>query len=101
MDIVASPVDQNIIVSTGADTTIRFWSLDPAHKKQPCSIILAGEGHRETVLNIVNTILTQSRQSADGIQGIPPYGSLPSLRWHGSLREPGMQCPPHLPYPTK
>jgi polycomb protein EED len=62
MDIVASPVDQNIIVSTGADTTIRFWSLDPAHKKQPCSIILAGEGHRETVLNIVNTSLAESRK---------------------------------------
>ncbi|KAF8545030.1 WD40-repeat-containing domain protein, partial [Trichophaea hybrida] len=52
MDIVTSPLDQSIIVTTGADTTIRFWSIDPKHQKQPCSIICAGEGHRETVLTI-------------------------------------------------
>ncbi|KAI5845374.1 WD40-repeat-containing domain protein [Tricharina praecox] len=52
MDLVTSPIDQSIIVTTGADTTIRFWSLDPAHQKQPCSIICAGEDHRETVLTI-------------------------------------------------
>jgi len=53
MDLVTSPIDQGIIVTTGADTTIRFWSLDPAHQKQPCSIVCAGEDHRETVLTIV------------------------------------------------
>ena len=55
MDLVTSPLDQSIIATTGGDTTIRFWSIDPRHRKQPCSIICAGEGHRETVLTIVST----------------------------------------------
>ena len=53
MDLVTSPIDQSIIVSTGADTSIRFWSIGPKHVKQPCAIICSGEGHRETILTIV------------------------------------------------
>lgn len=29
-----------------------FWSLDPKNSKQPCALICAGEGHRETILSI-------------------------------------------------
>jgi hypothetical protein len=53
MELVTHPLDQNIIVSTGSDTTIMFWSLDPKNSKQPCALICAGEGHRETILSIV------------------------------------------------
>lgn len=53
MDLATSPIDQSIIVTTGADTAIRFWSIDPKHEKQPCAIICSGEGHRETILTIV------------------------------------------------
>ena len=55
MEIVTSPLDQNIVVTASADTTIRFWSIDRKHKKQPCFLMCAGEGHRETVLSVVST----------------------------------------------
>lgn len=53
MDIQLHPCDQNIIASAAADCTIRIWSIDKKHRQQPCLIVCAGEGHRETILSIV------------------------------------------------
>lgn len=52
MEILLSPVDQTLIASASADSTVRVWSIDPAHKRQPCALVCAGEGHKETILSI-------------------------------------------------
>lgn len=46
-----SPTNPHILASGSEDCTVRIWSLDPAHEKQPCAAILAGDGHRETILS--------------------------------------------------
>lgn len=55
-DLAVSPVNPCILVSASADNTVRIWSLDPAHKEQPCTILCAGEGHLDTVLSIVSVV---------------------------------------------
>ncbi|RPB23117.1 WD40 repeat-like protein [Terfezia boudieri ATCC MYA-4762] len=52
MDLEISPTDPNILASASADSSIRIWSLDPKHRQQPLACVLAGEGHRETVLTL-------------------------------------------------
>jgi hypothetical protein len=50
-----SPVNPYILASASEDSTVRIWSLDPAHAKQPCAAILEGDGHRSTVLSLVRS----------------------------------------------
>lgn len=52
MEILLSPCSQRLLASASADSTVRIWSLDPEHARQPCALICAGEGHRETILSI-------------------------------------------------
>ncbi|TGZ83900.1 WD40 repeat-like protein, partial [Ascodesmis nigricans] len=52
MCVRTHPQDQDIIVSTGMDATVRFWTLDPKYEKQPCVLILAAEGARDTILTM-------------------------------------------------
>jgi len=47
-----SPLDQSLLASCAADQTVRIWSIDSRHQKQPCVLICAGEGQRETILSI-------------------------------------------------
>ncbi|OHW96750.1 WD domain-containing protein [Colletotrichum incanum] len=51
-DVVTSPIDPLIIASCSDDTTVRIWSLDPKHEKQPCLCILGGEGHYWNLLTL-------------------------------------------------
>ncbi|KAG6365967.1 hypothetical protein INS49_000143 [Diaporthe citri] len=51
-DLATSPQDPRIIASASDDTTIRIWSLGPAHAKQPCLCLLGGEGHSWSLLSI-------------------------------------------------
>ncbi|RDA85599.1 hypothetical protein CP532_0895 [Ophiocordyceps camponoti-leonardi (nom. inval.)] len=51
-DLATSPVDSSIIASASDDTSIRIWSIDPVHRKQPCLCILAGEGHSWNLLTL-------------------------------------------------
>jgi polycomb protein EED len=52
-DLAVSPVNPRILASASTDGTVRIWSLDPAHKKQPTAAIFFGEGgHKETVLSL-------------------------------------------------
>ncbi|PSS25870.1 hypothetical protein M430DRAFT_134729 [Amorphotheca resinae ATCC 22711] len=51
-DLAISPINPQILASASDDLTVRIWSLDPAHEKEPCAAILAGDGHREKVLTI-------------------------------------------------
>lgn len=53
-DLKFSPTNPQILASACEDSTVRIWSLDPAHAKQPCIAILAGDGHRETILSLVS-----------------------------------------------
>lgn len=52
-DLATSPTNPEILASASADNTVRIWSLNPAHKKQPCAVLCAGEDHLDTVLSIV------------------------------------------------
>jgi polycomb protein EED len=56
-DLAVSPTNPNILASASADNTVRIWSLNPAHKKQPCAVLCAGEGHLDTVLSVVRICL--------------------------------------------
>lgn len=51
--MAVSPINPYILASASEDSTVRIWSLDPAHAKQPCAAILEGDGHRSEVLTIV------------------------------------------------
>ncbi|KAF2734581.1 WD40 repeat-like protein [Polyplosphaeria fusca] len=51
-ELAVSPTDTNILASCGADRSVRVWTLDPAHQKQPMAAICYGEGHKEAVLTI-------------------------------------------------
>ncbi|KAL0944209.1 embryonic ectoderm development protein [Colletotrichum truncatum] len=51
-DVATSPIDPLIIASCSDDTTVRIWSLDPKHEKQPCLCILGGEGHYWNLLTL-------------------------------------------------
>ncbi|PMD47551.1 WD40 repeat-like protein [Hyaloscypha variabilis F] len=51
-DLAVSPINPHILASASEDSTVRIWSLDPAHDAQPCAAILEGDGHRETVLSL-------------------------------------------------
>jgi polycomb protein EED len=52
-DLAVSPTNPEILASASADNIVRIWSLNPAHKKQPCAVLCAGEGHLDTVLSVV------------------------------------------------
>ncbi|EJT68778.1 hypothetical protein GGTG_13655 [Gaeumannomyces tritici R3-111a-1] len=52
-DLATSPDNPLIIASASDDTTVRIWSLDPVHAKQPCVCILGGEGHSWNLLSVV------------------------------------------------
>ncbi|KAI5838728.1 WD40-repeat-containing domain protein [Morchella snyderi] len=52
MEILVSPTDQAILASASADSTVRLWNIDARYTRQPCALICAGEGHRETILSI-------------------------------------------------
>ncbi|TVY64271.1 Polycomb protein eed, partial [Lachnellula suecica] len=51
-DLIISPKTPYILASASNDSSVRIWSLDPAHAKQPCTVILDGYGHRETVMSL-------------------------------------------------
>ncbi|KAL8381520.1 hypothetical protein RB595_005675 [Gaeumannomyces hyphopodioides] len=51
-DLATSPDNPLIIASASDDTTVRIWSLDPVHAKQPCVCILGGEGHSWNLLSV-------------------------------------------------
>ncbi|KAI9678303.1 MAG: hypothetical protein M1817_006248 [Caeruleum heppii] len=51
-DIAISPISPLILASASEDHSIRLWTLDGRYEKQPCALICAGEGHKETVLTV-------------------------------------------------
>ncbi|KAL1892195.1 hypothetical protein Sste5346_007151 [Sporothrix stenoceras] len=51
-DLATCPTNPHLIVSASDDTTVRLWSLDPVHKKQPCVCLLGGEGHSWNLLSV-------------------------------------------------
>ncbi|KAK4156238.1 WD40-repeat-containing domain protein [Chaetomidium leptoderma] len=51
-DLATSPDNPLIIASASDDTSIRIWSLAPAHEKQPCVGILGGESHSYDLLSV-------------------------------------------------
>ncbi|RPA87497.1 WD40 repeat-like protein [Ascobolus immersus RN42] len=52
LDLQISPTNPTLLASSSADSSIRIWSLDKTHEKQPCAAILAGNSHREHILSI-------------------------------------------------
>ncbi|KAF3767864.1 WD40 repeat-like protein, partial [Cryphonectria parasitica EP155] len=50
-DLATSPDNPRIIASASDDTTVRLWSLEPVHARQPCVCLLGGEGHSWSLLS--------------------------------------------------
>ncbi|CAK7269227.1 hypothetical protein SEPCBS119000_003462 [Sporothrix epigloea] len=51
-DLATSPTNPHLVVSASDDTTVRLWSLNPVHAKQPCVCLLGGEGHSWNLLSV-------------------------------------------------
>ncbi|KAI9830663.1 MAG: hypothetical protein M1826_004492 [Phylliscum demangeonii] len=51
-DLALSPISTTIIASGSEDATIRLWTLEDRYRWQPCAVICAGPGQRESVLTI-------------------------------------------------
>lgn len=64
--MVTSPENPRIIASASDDTTVRVWSLDPVHAKQPCVCLLGGEGHSWALLSAVSVKCVRGPSSRPG-----------------------------------
>lgn len=51
-DLAISPLSTSLLASCAEDTTVRLWSLEHAHEKNPCVALFAGEGHKWPVMAI-------------------------------------------------
>ncbi|OAA64300.1 embryonic ectoderm development protein [Niveomyces insectorum RCEF 264] len=51
-DLATSPANPHLVASASDDTTVRIWSLDPVHRRQPCVCLLGGEGHSWNLLSV-------------------------------------------------
>jgi WD40 repeat protein len=82
-DLAISPINLEILASCSADDTIRLWSLNPVHEKEPCVALFAGEGHRATILSIVRIYAMYHGTLSLRIKGLPSNGSIYTLRRRG------------------
>ncbi|KAF2489319.1 WD40 repeat-like protein [Lophium mytilinum] len=51
-DLAISPLNPRILASGSMDHSIRIWSLDPSHKKNPTMVKCGGGGHKEGILAV-------------------------------------------------
>ncbi|KAL1296983.1 hypothetical protein AAFC00_004582 [Neodothiora populina] len=51
-DLAVSPRSSTLLASGSADYSIRLWTLNPRHQKQPCAAILGGGGHTQPILTL-------------------------------------------------
>ena len=86
-DLAVSPLSPSILASASLDYSVRFWSLDPAHDKQPCMLICGGEGHREGLLSLVWAAL-RPEYSAYCFTGLSCVWSLSSYWGDGQRNQP-------------
>ncbi|PSN69298.1 WD40 repeat-like protein, partial [Corynespora cassiicola Philippines] len=49
-DLVVSPIDPDLVASASFDCSVRIWSLDPDHRRQPLAAQCHGLGHNEGLL---------------------------------------------------
>lgn len=64
--MATSPDNPRVIASASDDTTVRIWSLDAAHAKQPCICLLGGEGHSWSLLSAVRFFTICERDDERG-----------------------------------
>jgi WD40 repeat protein len=99
-DLAVSPTNPDILASASADNTVRIWSLNRAHKKQPCAILCAGEGHLDTVLSVVCIHLHVIIYLSANGEGFPRNWAIHPLRWSRPCGKPGMYSHPIFIYGT-
>jgi polycomb protein EED len=96
LDLKISPVDPTILASASIDHTIRIWSLDPVHKKQPVAAICYGQGHKEQVLTIAYHRKGRFILSAGSDTKIIMWKVPENLTEHTGTDKPAMVHYPHF-----
>jgi polycomb protein EED len=96
LDLKISPVDPTILTSASIDRTIRIWSLDPVHKKQPVAAICYGQGHKEQVLTIAYHRKGRFILSAGADTKIIMWKVPENLKEHAGTDKPAMVHYPHF-----
>lgn len=91
-----SPVDPTILASGSIDHSIRIWTLDPSHKKQPLAAICYGQGHKEQVLTIAYHRKGRFILSAGSDTKIIMWKVPENLSEHAGTDKPAMVHYPHF-----
>lgn len=82
-DLQISPLSPDILASASEDYSVRIWSLNPKHEKQPCRAILGGQGHKQPLLTLDfhpngRWLLTGAMDTAVALWAVPPLSELDS-----------------------
>ncbi|KAI1635428.1 WD domain-containing protein [Biscogniauxia mediterranea] len=96
-DLATCPANFLLIASASDDTTIRIWSLDPAHEKQPCVCLLGGEGHSAHLLTVAFHSTGRYVLSA-GHDNVVCMWTLPELPAESSGKNPPEPIVIHYPH---
>ncbi|KAI5926724.1 WD domain-containing protein [Camillea tinctor] len=96
-DLATNPANFLLIASASDDTTIRIWSLDPAHDKQPCVCLLGGEGHSAHLLTVAFHRTGRYVLSA-GHDNVVCMWTLPELPAESSGKNPPEPIVIHYPH---
>ncbi|KAL6173345.1 hypothetical protein ACJQWK_00901 [Exserohilum turcicum] len=95
-DLAISPVDPTILASVSIDHSLRLWSLDPAHEKQPLGAICYGQGHKDQVLTLSyhpkgRYILTAGMDTKINLWAVPD-----DIKAHAGTDKPAVVHYPHF-----
>ncbi|KAL6711073.1 hypothetical protein ACN47E_006948 [Coniothyrium glycines] len=96
LDLAISPIDPTILASCGSDYSVRIWSLNLPHQKQPLAAICYGQGHKDQVLALAwhrngRFLLSAGMDTSINLWTMPD-----DFRDHAGTDKPAMIHYPHF-----